>query len=260
MGNYQDVKNYRKRLKERMVYVMGDKCACCGYNKCIQALEFHHLDPKEKDLTFSKNTNCSWGTVVSELPKTILVCANCHREIHAGLIDNDSLKSSFIEQRAIEISQKVEEQKTKKTNYCQRCHKEISSNATFCSECYKLQKREERPDAEQLTQILIEYKGNFSAVGRLFNLTSSAIVKWCKEYNLPYHSEDYKPPKKEKLHNGLPKAVYMLDKTTNEILKEFESMQAAAHFLGNNGATHIGDVCRGKRKTAYGYKWKYKEV
>jgi predicted HNH restriction endonuclease len=49
------------------------------------------------------NTNISWNSARKEIQKCILVCANCHREIHAGLIDLDSLKSSFSEDRANEI-------------------------------------------------------------------------------------------------------------------------------------------------------------
>ena len=50
----------------------------------------------------------------------------------------------------------------------------------------------------------------------------------------------------------------MIDKDTNEILKEFSSRNEAVRYLGitaNNAAAHISAVCNGKRKTAYGYKW-----
>ena len=47
------------------------------------ALEFHHPDPRKKDGEVSGYT--SWGKVVAELPAVMLVCANCHREIHDGL-------------------------------------------------------------------------------------------------------------------------------------------------------------------------------
>ena len=50
--SYKDIKSFRTRLKERAVYVLGEKCACCGYNKCIKALDFHHLDPKQKEFDF----------------------------------------------------------------------------------------------------------------------------------------------------------------------------------------------------------------
>ena len=42
--------------------------------------------------------------------------------------------------------------------------------------------------------------------------------------------------------------------------KEFDSIREAAKALGKtkpHDITHIIDVCRGRRKTAYGYKWEY---
>lgn len=53
--------------------------------------------------------------------------------------------------------------------------------------------------------------------------------------------------------------VAMLDKNTNEILKVFPSVKEAERQMANGGKPqkHIGSVCLGKRKTSYGYKWKY---
>lgn len=59
----------------------GAKCSLCGYDKCQAALEFHHLDPNEKDFNIS-HSNKSFESMKPELDKCILVCANCHREIH----------------------------------------------------------------------------------------------------------------------------------------------------------------------------------
>ena len=81
--SYENVKNSRARLKERAVYVMGDKCAICGYDKCQTALEFHHLNGKEKDFTISNHSDrIDWPIIKKELDKCIVLCANCHREIH----------------------------------------------------------------------------------------------------------------------------------------------------------------------------------
>ena len=81
---YNHVKNYRQRLKEKAIEYKGGKCQHnnCGYNKCNRALEFHHLDPNEKDFGISSYTTLSWDKIKKELDKCILVCANCHREIH----------------------------------------------------------------------------------------------------------------------------------------------------------------------------------
>ena len=43
----------RKRLKEKAIEHKGGRCIFCGYNKRIDALEFHHLDSKEKDFGLS---------------------------------------------------------------------------------------------------------------------------------------------------------------------------------------------------------------
>ena len=57
--------------------------------------------------------------------------------------------------------------------------------------------------------------------------------------------------------NTQSQVVLMLDKNTLEILKSFPSLRKAERFLDKpGGRRHISEVCRGKRQTAYGYKWK----
>lgn len=170
---------------------MGEKCQCCGYNKCITALEFHHLNPTEKDFSFCSNTNRSWSDTRKELQKCILVCANCHREIHFGLINNNELKSSFIEKRAKEIDQKIEELKIRKKYYCKNCGKEIWQGSTYCIKCAQENSRlVERPNRELLKEKIRNQ--SFVSIGREYNVTDNAIRKWCKAYNLPSKKTDIK--------------------------------------------------------------------
>lgn len=76
----------RRKVKEMSIDYKGGKCLTCGYNKHQSALEFHHIDPKEKDFSIGSNGYCySWDKIKKELDKCILVCSNCHREIHSGL-------------------------------------------------------------------------------------------------------------------------------------------------------------------------------
>ncbi|HVG21805.1 MAG TPA: HNH endonuclease signature motif containing protein [Blastocatellia bacterium] len=57
----------------------------CSYDRCFEALEFHHLDPTQKDFGISKKGYTrSWEKVKNEIDKCLLLCANCHREFHAG--------------------------------------------------------------------------------------------------------------------------------------------------------------------------------
>lgn len=74
----------RKGLRERAVAHLGGKCAICGYNKSLNAFDFHHVDPLEKDFTISDRMT-SWEAIEPELKKVVLLCANCHREVHEGL-------------------------------------------------------------------------------------------------------------------------------------------------------------------------------
>jgi len=64
----------------------GGKCEICGYDRCIEALEFHHKNTSSKDFGISaKGYTRSWKKVMEELDKCVIVCANCHRELHAKL-------------------------------------------------------------------------------------------------------------------------------------------------------------------------------
>lgn len=80
------VSDRRRKLKQMSVEYKGGKCEKCGYDKCIAVLEFHHIDPSKKDFAISSNGHTrSWDKIKEELDKCIMVCANCHREIHYNL-------------------------------------------------------------------------------------------------------------------------------------------------------------------------------
>lgn len=84
--------NHTIPYKEFAVEYKGGKCEKCGYSKCLSALEFHHKDPSEKDFSISQMiswkgyTSKSKELMKKELDKCALLCSNCHREVHSGLI------------------------------------------------------------------------------------------------------------------------------------------------------------------------------
>lgn len=81
------VTDRRITIRKKVVEILGGKCLLCGYDKCGNALCAHHLDPKEKEFGLSYKGLCrSWIKVLSELKKCVLLCANCHAEVHDGLI------------------------------------------------------------------------------------------------------------------------------------------------------------------------------
>ena len=80
------VSKRRKKIREMAIDYKGGKCSICGYSRCKQSLEFHHLDNYGKDFGISeKGYSRAWLKVKQEIDKCIIVCANCHREIHAGI-------------------------------------------------------------------------------------------------------------------------------------------------------------------------------
>jgi len=121
---YQDYyKQYRKENKEKIrektekYYVsqktewwsiLGTltdlKCAVCGYNKHSAALDFHHVDPEEKETTIHqlisgpRPNEDNIKVLKKELDKCIILCSNCHREHHA--------KYNFLEKMVREYKKK----------------------------------------------------------------------------------------------------------------------------------------------------------
>jgi len=76
----------RKKIRQLAIDYLGSKCTVCGYSKSLAALDIHHRDPAKKEFGISQDGSTrSWERVKKELKKCILICANCHREIHAGV-------------------------------------------------------------------------------------------------------------------------------------------------------------------------------
>lgn len=76
----------RFALKDKCIEYKGGKCQTCGYDKCKKSMHFHHVDPSLKDFTISGAHARSWNKIKAELDKCILVCSNCHGEIHADIL------------------------------------------------------------------------------------------------------------------------------------------------------------------------------
>ena len=75
----------RRSMKVQAIKLLGGKCSICGYDKCMDALEFHHEDPSIKEFKLGSGNTMSWKAYKSEALKCILLCLNCHKEIHSKL-------------------------------------------------------------------------------------------------------------------------------------------------------------------------------
>jgi len=96
LSNYEKVRLKRKKIKILAVIYKGGKCEKCGYNKCVEALSFHHDNPEEKEFTISYYSNASWSKIKKEIDKCTLLCVNCHSAIHANQ-QNNFIWNQFIQ-------------------------------------------------------------------------------------------------------------------------------------------------------------------
>lgn len=174
------VQKRREKLKEMAIQYKGGKCCICGYNKYQGALEFHHLNPSEKDFAISSSGYTrSWEEVKSELGKCILVCSNCHREIHAGL---HNICAPVPYKNLLETGNS----KGSKKKYCEYCGTSFIEKSInkYCSvECFHKANGSKRPDVNTLINDFKELK-SFIQVGRKYGVSDNAVRKWCKFYNI----------------------------------------------------------------------------
>jgi len=82
---YTEVKKLRKRKYQFVQdYKLSRGCAICGYNKCADALDFHHNGDKRFNIGVETGSK-SLELTKEEMRKCIVLCANCHRELHAKM-------------------------------------------------------------------------------------------------------------------------------------------------------------------------------
>lgn len=172
MSNKDAVKQWRKSTKERIIQSMGGKCQICNYDKCDEALELHHINPEEKEFGLGaiRANPISWSKIVVELRKCILLCANCHRELHAGLTTIPEKYESF--------NETYTEYKTNKNLYdaCPCCGAQKPIKNKFCSlSCAAKQSRKVKWDEIDLETLL---KNNtYEDIGRMFGVTGASVKK-----------------------------------------------------------------------------------
>lgn len=166
------VVSWRQRTKKKLVDYKGGCCNICGYNKSIFALEFHHVDPTEKDFNIA-GKSYSFERLVEEVDKCILVCSNCHSEIHNGLYDYNELSKLLLNENKLNIKSDIK--------YVCECGEKISVGALNCTKCALSKRRKvERPPYEQLLKDIEET--NYCAVGRKYGVSDNTIRNWKKDY------------------------------------------------------------------------------
>ena len=162
MTNSQHVMAWRYRTKLKLVTGFGGSCGICGYNKTIAVLHFHHLDPKTKLFGLGHAKPRAWSKIVEEALKCVMLCSNCHGEVHAGVTQiPDNIPRLNVEAAgaALPMRRKVVRKTTNK--HAPRPSREKVPN---------------RPRGKSLRDLVLATSR--VAVAKKFGVTETAVRKW----------------------------------------------------------------------------------
>lgn len=165
-----------KDRKRKATKLLGGKCCKCGYEKNLAALHFHHVNPKEKEFNWNKLRLKSWDKIIKELKKCILVCANCHAEIHAPEYN--------LEMKCFGNDNKLLNKIIKPTGFCPACKTEVFGTKYCSVKCAKLGSRKvkERPSKEELKHLTETM--SWVKIGEKYGVSDNAVRKWARKYEL----------------------------------------------------------------------------
>lgn len=146
----QSILEKQHNFKTECVTYKGNHCCECGYNRCVSALEFHHINPNEKEIMFSHSNITVFDEYIKrELDKCILVCVNCHRLIHSTDTTINYLNTTEEDKR-----------------YCSNCKQDLPLSyfyqisgrdgySPYCKECERIKVVERQ---QRFKKQCVEYK------------------------------------------------------------------------------------------------------
>lgn len=166
------VKKWRANTKHKLVECCGGKCNRCGYDRCSDALEFHHKEENEKSFTIGSimASPIKWELIVEEVKKCILLCSICHRELHCGLWkldDIESIKPSGFERYKKEVLP---------TGKCPICGKDVCGTITCSRSCAAVKRIKcAWPTKEELVELKKQYSR--TKIADMLGVSESAVRK-----------------------------------------------------------------------------------
>ena len=171
-------------MKIRAIIYKGGECQECGYSKCHATMEFHHLNPSEKDYQWNKLRKRSWEGIKHELDKCVLLCANCHREAHFDKNVYDRVRDWH---NARMRKMAIVQANVSKLLECPQCgtdfkpHKGSRNTQKHCStKCsYEASERVDWPD--DLPELVAA--SSRVKVGKLLGVSDKAVAKRLKRHH-----------------------------------------------------------------------------
>ncbi len=186
-------KKTRTDYKEKAIDYKGGSCIKCGYDKNIFALEFHHLNPNEKEFNPSGMYRRSWEIAQKELDKCDLLCSNCHREEHFKIDAKKEMEKEFSNNFTTSFSDKILTGKNTGKDGCKMCDTVLTEDNLaskkhhpICKKCNSKRTMKREKDGKKRA---VEYMGGCCSVCGYDNCIRA----------LEFHHTD--PSKKSKDYN-----------------------------------------------------------
>jgi len=172
------VSNRRFILKEKSLEYKGGECERCGYCKSKRALTFHHIDPSQKEFGISGNHSRSWESIKEELDKCMLLCMNCHMEVHEEI--DEAARANLKEIREEELKKfeaRMAPKQPKPLDKCPQCDNMKDIKLKHCSTvCATRATR--KVDWESVDVVeLVSRCGSIEAAGREVGVSGNAVKK-----------------------------------------------------------------------------------
>lgn len=183
ISSYKYGKRWRAKTKEWLVEYAGGSCQSCGYAKYRGNLAFHHISDKVDRLSELVRQTASWGRILSEVQKCVLVCHNCHGEIHAGLIPCPDIDYEARRARLSKLESSRPIPKSNRKRPCSWC-KKMTSSASYCSGSCSSAARYgvQWPDDSELARLVLSLP--ISTIAKQIGVSDKAVSKRCKQRNI----------------------------------------------------------------------------
>lgn len=167
---------YYAHKKQIILEKTGGACTVCGYRKNLAALVFHHTDPATKcfQLTNQALAYRAWDSIQNELAKCVLLCQNCHHELHHPQGEWESVSDEGVDFT----------RPKRRVTFCCDCGCEVISSYTAfrCPPCNnKIREKAEWPELSDLIEEVATT--SLTAVARRLGVTRQAVSARIKRHS-----------------------------------------------------------------------------
>lgn len=191
-SNKELVAAYRRKIKTMAIIYKGGECIICGYSRYHSALDFHHINPENKNFQISSGNTYAWSTVKDELDKCVLLCKNCHSELHGENIHIENYLrrdpdretgEALLEEQGFDpyLSRDNKNQPEKK---CEDCGVDVSKRANRCRSCAGKNCKDTKIQWPSVHQLIEQVKEkSFMEMARQLGVSDNAIRNRIEKYS-----------------------------------------------------------------------------